>query len=137
MNSRLGLWGPVVAYMAIIFTLSGMSSPPMPEGASDTSWHAIGYFGLGVVVTRAVARGLPARITLRIALLALALAVGYGATDEFHQRFVPGRTPALDDLLADATGSALAICACWAWGIISPLYASRREMRPGRRNDAF
>jgi VanZ family protein len=29
----------------------------------------------------------------------------YGVTDEWHQSFVPGRTPAADDLVADAVGS--------------------------------
>ena len=33
------------------------------------------------------------------------VAVLYGVSDEFHQSFVPGRTPDLLDLLADAVGA--------------------------------
>ncbi|MDP1765292.1 MAG: VanZ family protein [Methylotenera sp.] len=37
------------------------------------------------------------------------LIVGIGGADEIHQFFVPGRYPALDDLLADAAGCVLAL----------------------------
>src|SRR5688572_2824185 len=60
---RALLWGPVVAYMAAIFFLSAQSSPPRPGGLPDTVAHAIEYFGLGVVVFRAVAGGLGAQVT--------------------------------------------------------------------------
>lgn len=127
----LSLWAPVVAYMALIFTLSGMSQPPVPDGTSTTYWHAIGYFGFGVCVTRAVAGGLLARVTWRVALLSVAIGTGYGVTDELHQAFVPGRTPDVNDLYADAVGVSLAVGACWAWGIIW-----RRSAQHGA-HDAF
>jgi VanZ family protein len=33
----------------------------------------------------------------------------YSATDEFHQSFVPGRHPAVTDVMIDAAGAALTL----------------------------
>jgi VanZ family protein len=77
-----------------------------------------GYILLGLLAVRAVHGGLPARITLRGALLAMLITAGYGASDELHQWFVPGRTADVFDWLADATGGTIAVVGCWAWGIL-------------------
>ena len=114
--------------MAAMFALSSFGDAPMPGGVDDKSLHGIAYFALGVAVVRAVAGGLPRRITLRTALLAIAITVGYGVTDEVHQLFVPGRSADPADLYADASGALLAAVACWAWGIISTR-PDRRRLR--------
>jgi VanZ family protein len=101
--------------MASIFYASSLPSPPIPEG-TDKTFHLSGYFFFAIVVVRAVAGGLPRRIGVRTALIAFAIAAGYGATDEFHQRFVPGRSADVYDWLADAIGVALAMVGCIAWG---------------------
>jgi VanZ family protein len=44
-----------------------------------------------------------------LAFRAVAIAAAYGLTDEFHQRFVPGRGPSLFDSSLDALGAALAM----------------------------
>lgn len=111
--------------MTGIFAASSLSSPPVPGGA-DKPWHALAYCGLSILVVRACARGLPARITLRTFLIALCAVVFYGITDEVHQMFVPGRTASVDDLLADAIGALIGAGLCWAWGIITS--ASRDEL---------
>ena len=116
---RLSLWGPVVVYMAAIFVVSSFHQAPLPPGVSDKPAHAFGYMGLGFVIARALGGGLPPRITRRDFFIGLAIAVTYAASDEFHQRFVPGRDADLADLYADAMGSAIALSACWAWGILS------------------
>jgi VanZ family protein len=118
-RGRFALWLPVAAYMAAIFYVSSLHEAPLPQQVSDKSAHALAYVGLGLVVTRALARGLPARITLRIALASIAIATAYGASDEFHQLFVAGRSADLYDLMADSSGAALATAACWLWGILS------------------
>jgi VanZ family protein len=46
------------------------------------------------------------------------IATLYGVSDEIHQAFVPLRTPDVRDVIADATGAALALGAAWAWSII-------------------
>jgi VanZ family protein len=118
-SRRVSLWGPVVLYMAAIFYISSLSQAPLPPGLPDKPAHAFGYVGLGFVIARALAGGLPPRITRRQFFIGLAIAVAYGASDEFHQRFVPGRTGDLPDLFADALGATIELGACWAWGIIS------------------
>ena len=116
---------PVVAYMAAIFYSSSLSQPPIP-GGSDKPLHALAYFGLAVLVARAVAGGLPPRLTIRAAAAVVAIGCGYGITDEVHQMFVGGRTADWRDLVADAVGVLAGTAACWAWGIIAP--ASRDEL---------
>ena len=113
------LWAPVVAYMALIFFVSGLSTlPPVPTDPSDKTLHFVAYFVLGVLTVRASHRGLPAHLTRRGALLAVLIAIGYGAFDEAHQYFVPGRTADVLDLLADSAGVVAALVVCWSWGIL-------------------
>lgn len=121
--SNLALWLPVAAYMAAIFWFS--AQPVLPGVALLPDWlshdwlhHGAAYAGLAVVTLRAVAAGDWRRVTRATLLAAWAIAVAYGISDEFHQSFVPGRTPDARDLLADAAGAALGLGAVWAWGII-------------------
>ncbi len=113
-------WVAVVAYMAAIFWESSLERAPLPPGVSDKLGHAAGYALLAVLVVRALAGGLPARLGAGLVSAALAITVGYGATDEWHQLFVAGREGDWLDLRADAIGAVVAVAACWAWGIIAP-----------------
>ena len=124
---RVLLWGPVVGYMAAIFYLSAQSLPPTPGGLPDKLAHGIEYFGLGVVVFRAVAGGFGARVTAARAMTTMIIAVTYAVSDEVHQFFVPNRTADPGDLFADAVGASVALFACWAWNII---VTSNRRGRP-------
>jgi VanZ family protein len=112
--------------MALIFYVSSLHEAPLPQGVSDKSAHWLGYTGFSVTIVRALAGGLPRRISLRTAMVAVVIAVAYGASDEFHQMFVAGRSAELADLAADALGAVAGAAACWAWGIIS--IRSRHEL---------
>lgn len=116
MGRVLRLWAPVVVYMAAIFYVSSLPQPVVPPGG-DKPWHLLAYLGLGVVTVRAVAGGLSASIEMRTAVVAMSIAVGYAATDEFHQMFVPGRSAQMSDLLADTLGVVLGTGLCRAWGL--------------------
>jgi VanZ family protein len=108
-RSRLVLWGPVVLQMAVIFIVSSISNiGPLPAGLSDKSGHSIGYAILAALLLRALADRRPSAMTWSRCLLAVVLAASYGVTDEIHQAFVPGRTPDVMDVAADALGAALA-----------------------------
>ena len=131
MDRRLALWGPVVLDMAAIFYVSSLHQAPLPPGVGDKPTHLLAYLLLAVLVVRAVAGGLPARVSWTKALLALAMTIGYAVSDELHQYFVPGRSAELGDLYADSIGAGMGTIACWAWGIISPALpprASRDEL---------
>lgn len=111
--------------MAAIFFASADPDPGIPAG-TDKPLHVLAYFGLAVVVVRAVAGGLPVRLDLRTAAIGMLITAGYGVFDEVHQVFVPGRSGDVYDLLADAAGAIAGTVACWAWGILSS--ASRNEL---------
>jgi VanZ family protein len=104
--------------MALLFALSSTASPPSPAQVDDKLQHFIGYGGLGVVTLRATAGGAFTGITAGTAAAAWVIASVYGVTDEYHQRFVPGRSADAADAVADAAGAATAIGVVWAFGII-------------------
>lgn len=127
MVRKVSLWLPVVTYMAVIFWLSSMSSPPGPDGwLSDKAQHAIAYGGLAVVTLRATSGGRWWAAPVGAFALAWLIATAYGASDEFHQSFTPGRTPDLLDLRADAIGAAAGLGLAGACGIIWRLAAPAR-----------
>lgn len=107
--------------MAGIFVASGTSDPPMPDDIPDVSLHAVAYFGLALLLIRAIAQERWQGVTPRALVLAFVLATAYGVTDEWHQSFVPGRHPDWDDLRADAIGALAASVSVGAWGIIRRL----------------
>lgn len=122
----LRVWGPVAGLMAAIFFASAMPSPPrLPGALPDVAAHAIGYAVLGAAMLRGVTGAEWSRVTAGAALLAVGLTVSYGLTDEFHQSFVPGRTPELRDLAADAVGAAVGTGLVWAWSIVLAVRAGR------------
>lgn len=97
--------------MYLLYWLSSRSAPggkgmPIPDKLA----HAVAYFGLCVVVRLATGA------TIARPGLAMFAAVGvsmlYGATDEWHQSFTPGRQPDVLDWVADSVG-ALTAAACW------------------------
>ncbi len=113
-------WAVVGLYMAVIFAVSSLSRlPTLPLHPSDKTLHGLAFGGLGLIVTWAASRGQWSRIGPRTILIAVLVCAAYGWTDEFHQRFVPGRQYDLWDLAADTAGGLAAAMAAWAWGIIS------------------
>ena len=69
--------------------------------------HFTEYFILSLLILRGIRAGRH-ETHLAWALAAIAAVAGYAAIDEFHQRFVPGRTPAVRDVLIDTAGGVAA-----------------------------
>jgi VanZ family protein len=69
--------------------------------------HLLEYAILGVLLFRAI-RGDRTGWTWRWALSAVVIATLYAVTDEWHQSFVPTRTPSGWDVLIDTSGATLA-----------------------------
>ena len=99
------LWVPVVAWAALIFGLSSIPHLGTGLGTWDTILrkcaHATEYAVLAALIFRALERR----------WAALALAVVYSASDEFHQTFVRGRHGSPYDVLIDAAGAAIGLAA--------------------------
>jgi VanZ family protein len=103
---RAMLWLPAAAYMLLIFYLSSQSRP-MPivtEHVWDKLLHFAEYAALGALLFRAL-RG--EGLSWALAFMAAAVATAaYGATDEWHQSFVPLRDASVRDWLTDLLGGA-------------------------------
>jgi VanZ family protein len=100
----VSLWLPVVAWAAVIFTLS--SFPALDSGfgwdvALRKVAHVAEYAVLALLLMRAVGGAVPA----------FALAVAYAVSDEVHQHFVRGRHGNAVDVGIDALGVAIGIVA--------------------------
>lgn len=106
-NNKLEYILPVVIWLEVIFFLSSLPGPMLPEMPSD-GWrfwaHRIAHFTeysvLGFLMTRACARVCRSMGLREVALLSV-MVLGSGAFDEWHQSFVPGRSPDLLDVCFD------------------------------------
>lgn len=110
----LRLWGPVGAWMVVIFALSSRALPPAVSQVPDWTTHGAGYAILSVLICRALAGGLRRPVPARAALIAVVVSTLYGVTDEAHQWFVPGRDADPWDLVKDLGGASLgALAGAW------------------------
>ena len=126
LSRLLFAWGPAVGLMAAIYFASDRSDAPgLLGGVPDVLAHAAAYAVLGAATLRGLAGARRTGATARAAVLAAVLAAAYGAADEFHQSFVPGRSAELRDVLADALGAAAGAGLGWAWSVF-PAVRSRR-----------
>lgn len=107
---RILTWPAVVAWMALIFAGSSVPAEVITATPQRLPIDKVAHFGeYSVLAFLLVGAGRRRMRERRITPLLLAgcitLAAAYGASDEFHQRFVRGRDAALDDLAADAVGA--------------------------------
>ena len=109
MKRQLSQWGLLLLYMGIIFLGSSLSGggKRLFLFAPDIFWHGIEYAILGFLLYRFLRFQRP---TASFHLLWLGAWLGgslYGATDEFHQYFVPNRHMSAKDWAADTIGTAI------------------------------
>jgi VanZ family protein len=88
--------------------------------------HFTEYFIFSLLILRGFRAG-EKGTRLRWALLTILIVAGYASLDEFHQSFVPGRTPAVTDVLIDTTGGTTAQIAAWFWALSDRTRARRRQ----------
>jgi len=104
----LTVWLPVIAWAAVIFTLSSIPNLSTGLGTWDTilrkGAHLTEYAVLGGLLYRALSRE----------TLALAAGIAYAATDELHQHFVRGRHASPVDVAIDAVGVSVGML-IWLW----------------------
>lgn len=97
-----------LAWMGFIFMMSARPSVPVPPlfDGQDKFMHVGVYAVLGFLWARAwLPQGKPF-LWRHVAGVTLLCAI-YGATDEFHQMYVPGRDVSLMDWMADGVGGLL------------------------------
>jgi VanZ family protein len=105
---QLRLWAPVLAWMAAIFYASAQTETGALGRVPDWLTHGASYLVLGAFLARALAGGFDRRLSPAAAFLTVGIGTAYGATDEWHQSFTPGRDPSLGDVAKDFAGCALA-----------------------------
>lgn len=98
-----------LAWMAIIFYLSHQPTLGVPSlfENQDKVMHAGAYGLLAALILGAMPLRFPG-YTRQQAWLSVMLASLYGISDEFHQSFIPGRSPEVGDWMADTLGALLA-----------------------------
>ena len=101
--------------MGLIFYLSSLSQPPetlmevIDWGPIDKVFHLVEYTVLGVLLARALSYSLRRILPTSAWIIAFAIAVLFGVSDEWHQSFVLGRHSTVSDLIVDIIGSALGV----------------------------
>jgi VanZ family protein len=103
-------WGAVALWAGVIFGFSSLHGSQVP-GRFGPAAHFIEYAVLGGLLFAAVS---PGRDYQRSVLVAIALASLYAVSDEFHQSFVPLRTPDPVDWLVDTVGATVGALAAAA-----------------------
>lgn len=99
---------PALLWAFVIFIVSSIPSTSLPNLSFlhyDKLIHGTIFFVLGLLIYRAL-EPLNGEVTFnwQRALIVVLSVIIYGASDEFHQGFVPGREKDLRDLSADAIG---------------------------------
>jgi VanZ family protein len=96
-------WASVVAWAGLIFTLSSFSALGTDLGVWEyvlpKAFHVLEFAVLGFLLLWATGRESASFL----------LGIAYAASDEVHQRFVPGRHGSVMDVLIDAVGVAIGI----------------------------
>jgi VanZ family protein len=114
---------PPLIWMALIFVLSGQPSDHVDRAWWDVVLRKIAHVTEYAVLTGLWWRALSALGVSRPLAGAIAIALLYAATDEFHQTFVDGRQGTPVDVLIDSIGMTIAALV---------IYARRRSRGPSR-----
>lgn len=105
-------WWPPMMWAAVILIGTSWPRLQMPSFEDgDKVVHALAYTVLGVLTTRAAL--MRRRTTANLALVIAGIAL-FGALDELHQAWIPGRFPSMADWWADAIGGAAGSVLSWA-----------------------
>ena len=114
---------PPLIWMAVIFVLSGQASDEIDRAWWDVALRKVAHVTEYAVLTGLWWRALRALGVSRPLVGAVAIALLYAASDEFHQTFVDGRTGTPVDVMIDAIGMMIAALL---------IYARRRSRGPSR-----
>src|ERR1017187_64982 len=120
-------WLPAILWAGTLFFLSAQSSLPSiaPAVPDFDKVEHFGVYGLlGILVIDAVRRSTTLALPKAV-LVAILITSAYGASDEFHQWFVPNRSCDVWDWTADTFGGILGVA-------VYAAYESRRSQKTNR-----
>ncbi|MGE5402208.1 MAG: VanZ family protein [Ignavibacteriales bacterium] len=110
-NKKYLIYFPLIVYWIILFIATTLPGKDVPSlGISDKIEHFTAYMILSVLLcfTYMFQRRFSI-LYLRPFLMTIVTVTLYGAMDEIHQLFVPGRSCDPLDLAADVTGATLGL----------------------------
>lgn len=119
---------PVILWALLIFIASSIPNVTLPDLKfipSDKAVHLLVYLMLCALLYRALVFQKRFQVLARWSLLwCIVFTVLYGASDEFHQSFVPNRDASVFDLMADTLGALLFVAVL--------LIRNRFKAKPGK-----
>jgi VanZ family protein len=110
-RKKLLVYTPLIIYWIILFIATTLPVQSVPSIAiSDKINHLIAYFGLSTLLYLTLIYQRKSEFLFNNApSVATIIASVYGALDELHQMFVPGRFAEVLDWLADLGGAILGV----------------------------
>lgn len=121
-SARIPRWLPPTGWAALILVATSwprLELSGVPEG-SDKLGHFLMYAVLGLLTLRATRH--PSRWA--VATVAACGLLVFAAADEWHQRWIPGRSASFDDWIADSVG---AVCGLLVYRLTYQSALRRRE----------
>jgi VanZ family protein len=118
-----------LAIAGLIFFASSRSHVASPGFTTvDDKFAHFAVYGLLATLVCRLSHG------WQMAFWSLLVVSGYGASDEWHQSFVPGRSSDVRDWIADTAGAAIAIALYVGWAsyrrlLETPLWRRRRTAK--------
>lgn len=112
-------WLPALTWAAGIFVVSHLPGNEIQKAAEtvevvplalDIVYHVVVFAVMGLLAYRTATYHLGSQGKAPY-ITALGFAVGYGVLDELHQYLVPGRYPAVSDVIYDSAGAVAGLLA--------------------------
>jgi len=105
-------WGYALALAATVVWASSFGQVELPDCADFVNFDKLAHASVFGLMATLVLRPFRARpIVWSIVIVSL-----FGAADELHQNFTPGRSMDILDWVADTTGAVVAVSAYTFWG---------------------
>lgn len=124
---------PLLIWAGAIAALSSFSNPPGPQQQewSASLAHGAEYALLAFLAARWATPAFPRAQQVRLAIVLWLCCMAFGASDELHQSFVPGRDASYLDWAMDALGAGLGLL---AWHMLrAAIGAARLKGGPPRQ----
>ena len=102
---------PLVIYWLLLILATSLPAADLPNiGTIDKVNHFVAYFGLTVLLSLSFLFQIKYEILYKKAFkIAFIIVILYGAIDEIHQLFIPGRMADIFDWLSDTGGALIGV----------------------------